>query len=99
MNLINPVRESETSSAIDVTTQMNIEETSVKRKINKDNHIPRPGHTRLSDLFDQPCSGAPFVIHLISEPKSFQLLGITEKLAFMNALTLYRREPVKVFSF
>jgi hypothetical protein len=87
MNPINPVRESETSSAIDVTTQMDFEETSVKRKINRDNHSPRPGHPRYSDLFDQPCSGAPIVILLISKPKSFLLLGITEKLAFMNALT------------
>ena len=87
MNLINPVRESEISSAIDVTTQMDFEEASAKRKLSKDNHSPRPGHPRYSDLFDQPCSGAPIVIHLISKPKSFQLLGISEKLAFMNALT------------
>ncbi|KZS01915.1 Uncharacterized protein APZ42_001265, partial [Daphnia magna] len=87
MNPINPVRESETSSAIDVTTQMVFEEPSVNRKNNKDNHSPRPGHSRYSDLFDQPCSGAPIVIHLISKPKSFLLLGITEKLAFMDALT------------
>jgi hypothetical protein len=59
----------------------------VKRKTNKDNHSPRPGIPRYSDLFDQPCSGATTVIHLISKQKSFLLLGITEKLAFMNALT------------
>jgi hypothetical protein len=68
INLINPVRESEISSAIDVTTQMDFEEASAKRKINNDNHSPRPGHPRYSDLFDQPCSGAPIVIHLISKP-------------------------------
>ncbi|KAK4021314.1 hypothetical protein OUZ56_003232 [Daphnia magna] len=87
MNPINPVRESETSSVIDVTTQMVFEEPSVIRKSNKDNHSPRPGHSRYLDLFDQPCSSAPIVIHLISKPKSFLLLGITEKLAIMNALT------------
>jgi hypothetical protein len=87
MYLINPVRESETSSAIDDTSQMDFEETSVKRKINKDNHSPWPGQPRYSNLFDQPWSGAPIVIHLISKPKSFLLLVITEKLAFMNALT------------
>ncbi len=87
INPINPVRESETSSDIDVTTQMDFEETSVKHKINKDNHSPRPGHPRYLDLFDQPCSGAPIVIHLISKPKSFLLLGITEKLTFMNAIS------------
>jgi hypothetical protein len=67
MNLINPVRESEISSAIDVTTQMDFEEASAKRKINNDNHSPRPGHPRSSDLTT--------VIHLISKPKSFQLLA------------------------
>ncbi|EFX75886.1 hypothetical protein DAPPUDRAFT_249813 [Daphnia pulex] len=42
MNLINPVRESETSNAIDDTSQMDFEETSGKRKINKENHTHDP---------------------------------------------------------
>jgi hypothetical protein len=66
---------------------MDDEEQSTKRKTDKDTHSPRPGHPRFSDLFEQPCSGAPVIINLTSEPKSFLKLGITEKLHFMNALT------------
>jgi hypothetical protein len=59
---------------------MDYEEKSAKRKTDKDTHSPGPGHPRFSDMFEQPWSGAPVIIHLTSEPKLFLKLGITEKL-------------------
>ncbi|KZR99660.1 Uncharacterized protein APZ42_004385, partial [Daphnia magna] len=75
------------SSAIQTSAAMEIEETSFKRKTSTETHSPRPGPLRLSDLFDQPCSGALVIIQFVSEPNSFTQLGISEKILFMSALT------------
>ena len=87
MNRSTPINVSGLSSAIVNTVPNDYEESFTKCKTNKDNHSPRPAHTRYSDLFDQPCSGAQIIIFLTSEPKSFLNLKITEKLTFMNSLT------------
>jgi hypothetical protein len=87
MNRSTPINVSGLSSAIVNTVPNDHEESFTKCKTNKDNHSPRPAHTRYSDLFDQPCSGAQIIIFLTSEPKSFLNLKITEKLTFMNSLT------------
>jgi len=87
MNRSTPINVSGLSSAIVNTVPNDYEESFTKCKTNKDNHSPRPAHTRYSDLFDQPCRGAQIIIHLTSEPKSFLNLKITEKRTFMNSLT------------
>ncbi|KZR97016.1 Uncharacterized protein APZ42_008332, partial [Daphnia magna] len=72
------------SSAIDQS--MEVEECNNKRKQISDNPSARRVHPRFSDLFDQPISGAPVIIHLTSEPKALTLLSLTEKKHFINAL-------------
>lgn len=87
MSRPNLANESLISSAIQTSAAMEIEETSFKRKTSTETHSPRPGPPRFSDLFDQPCSGAPVIIQFVSEPNSFTQLGISEKILFMSALT------------
>lgn len=58
--------------------------TVLKRKSNS-NHDLRP-NPKLSDLFTSPASGAPVIIQLASEPRSFCPMSLTEKKKFMACL-------------
>lgn len=67
--------------------QMTYEESNNQRKKKMENFNPRPGQPLLSDLHNQTTSGAPLIIHLISNPQSFNLLSLTEKKQFISNLT------------
>ncbi|KAK4028181.1 hypothetical protein OUZ56_017443 [Daphnia magna] len=64
MSWNSPGHVSSVSSAVDQSAPMEYEELPIKRKSTNDNHNPLSGLPRFSDLFDQPCSGAPVVSNL-----------------------------------
>lgn len=56
-----------------------------KHKRQKTAYIPLP-NTRFNELFNTSISCASVVIHLTRDPKSFNLLSLTQKKPFINDL-------------